>query len=1253
MAPNFLSKLRSRKLKDSKKPEREYGASSDSASSVSQSTTISKPPLTDATYVHTSQADASIASLNGDTEPSVHGSQLLQSPVPPLPTTSQTTISSQVGASSSPLNISERLWNKAYDDIKQEESKLVDAYERLLSQELKTSDSDLEQLQRDENSIEQIDKVKRWSQMEQLVQTSLKKTERESEMKRTAGIFLQGFLSLKAGVGTALGAIPQAALPWAGVCFVMQMFFNPVAETKANRDGIIYVISRMDWYCQLSIILLKENTVDLETFAQIQSELEKRIVSLYQALLLYLMKSVCSCYRNRFAAFLRDTVKLDDWDGSLRSVEVAENALRQDLNTYTTQKIVNQLDHLLRAVTEQGLRLLQDIYRALEQHISLQINAKDYECIQHLRLTDPQDDKARIEDTKGGLLQDSYCWILENSEFQQWCTRTQGQLLWIRGDPGKGKTMLLCGIVNELNKSKSQVDSLSYFFCQATDTRLNSATAVLRGLVYLLVKQRPSLVSHIQKKYNDSGKALFEDVNAWIAITDVLKSILRDPSLKNICLIIDALDECVTGLPQLLGFIAEESCPSSHAKWIVSSRNWPGIEEGLRLAKSNVQLRLELNAESVSVALRKYIEHKLLQLKQQKGYDDKTQQTVSAHLKANANSTFLRVALVCQNLESAEQWEAIEVLNESPPGLDALYARMMKHICNAISAKLYKQILATISVIFRPITVRELASLIEKLKGESNNSELLEKIVNSCGSFLTLRKGTIYFVHQSAKDYLLGKGSNDIFPFGIREAHCAIFSRSLEAMSKVLKRDIYGLRALGCSIEQAIPPNPDPLDTIRYSCVYWVDHLFDYLDGSGKLEDGLRDNGIVHEFLQRRFIYWLEALSLCRSMSKGVLSVTKLGDLIQRANAPQLLELIRDTRRFIMYYKQIIEDYPLQLYSSALLFSPVNSLVKGLFREEEPKWITILPGIRDQWDACLQTLEGHTDTIWSVVFYDSTKLASASCDATIRIWDVTSGTCLQTLNGHNYSVRSIVISQDGTKLASGSTDKKVKVWDLENGRCLRTLEGHDRAVELVVFSDNSTRLASMSSKTVRIWDTNSGVCLLAFHSQGVLEVKEPEVLVYGYASYYDDRSIAFSHDLAQFASISDIEKIRIFDTNSGKCLQTLEGHDDAVKSIIFSHDSTQLASSSRDKTVKVWDASSGKCLRMYDNRTDSVNFVVFSHDSKWLASTSDDGTARIWDVESGECLQTLETPGYSAVFSPDSVRFATFIETTDIPVIKA
>ncbi|KAK0628672.1 heterokaryon incompatibility protein, partial [Bombardia bombarda] len=286
-------------------------------------------------------------------------------------------------------------------------------------------------------------------------------------------------------------------------------------------------------------------------------------------------------------------------------------------------------------------------------------------CLADLRSTDPRHDKIRIEQTKDGLLRDAYKWVLGNDEFQRWRFDEESTLLWVKGDPGKGKTMLLCGIIDELDKSIASTDLLYFFFCQAADARINSATTTLRGLIYLLVKQQPSLDKHVRKRYEGVGKQLFEDVNAWTALSEILTDILRDPDLQSTFLIIDALDECVTGLPLLLAFIAQQSCTPSRVKWLVSSRNWPNIEKRLELATRKVRLSLEL---SISAAVGVYIRSEVDRLAQIQTYDQKTRDDVSLYLSSNANDTFLWVALVCQGLREVPCELVPAKLRVFPPG---------------------------------------------------------------------------------------------------------------------------------------------------------------------------------------------------------------------------------------------------------------------------------------------------------------------------------------------------------------------------------------------------------------------------------------------------------------------------------------------------------------------------------------------------------------------------------------------------------
>ncbi|PNP52713.1 hypothetical protein FNYG_15804 [Fusarium nygamai] len=848
------------------------------------------------------------------------------------------------------------------------------------------------------------------------------------------------------------------------------------------------------------------------------------------------------------------------------------------------------------------------------------------QCLIDLQVTDPRHDKRRIEETKGGLLKDSYKWILHHEDFRRWRDDRDSRLLWIKGDPGKGKTMLLCGIVKELEEQGKK--PLAYFFCQAADSRINNATAVLRGLIYLLLDQQPSLISHVKKRYKNAGKRLFEDVNAWVALSEIFEDIFAETLRDSTLLIIDALDECLTGCQQLLNWIVKISSECPRVKWIVSSRNWPDIEEKLDNTKQKVRLHLELNQASISAAVRIFIRHRVEALAKEKKYDRQTRDVVEQHLVSHANDTFLWVALVCQELADPKvrKRHMRDKLKSYPRGLDPLYERMMKHIVNSNDADLCKEILAIASVIYRPITLEELKVLVKSL--EDFDQDDLEEIIGCCGSFLTLREGVIYFVHHSAKDFLLSKTSDQILPSGVADQHYAIFSRSLEALSKSLRRDIYNLYTPGFPIEQVSTPVPDPLASIRYSCIYWVGHLHDSEPAAKTREKDLQDGGVVHDFLQTKYLYWLEAISLMRSMSEGVMAMQKLRGLVRNVEVRELTELLRDAHRFILFHKRAIEIAPLQAYASALVFSPAISRVRKLFKKEEPDWMISKPSVEENWNACLQTLEGHGHWVISVAFSaDGEWIASGSLDKTVKIWDAGTGACLQTLEGHSDSVHSVAISADGQWIASGSWDKTVKIWDAGTGACLQTLEGHGGLVSSVAFSADSQWIASGShDSTVKIWDAGTGACLQTLEGHGGLVI-----------------SVAFSADGQWIASGSYDKTVKTWDASTGACVRTLKDHGGLVSSVAFSPDSQWIASGSWDKTGKIWDATTGVCVRTLQGHSCSVLSIAFSADSPLVVSGLLDKTVKIWDASTGACLQTLEGHGgpvISVAFSADGQRVA-------------
>jgi hypothetical protein len=169
------------------------------------------------------------------------------------------------------------------------------------------------------------------------------------------------------------------------------------------------------------------------------------------------------------------------------------------------------------------------------------------------------------------------------------------------------------------------------------------------------------------------------------------------------------------------------------------------------------------------------------------------------------------------------------------------------------------------------------------LKGRKNdldNIDSLPEIIAVCGSFLSLREQTVVFVHQSAKDFLLQEVLTEVLPNGIESEHHTIFCQSFQVLNNILRRDIFDVKLPGFPAEDIKTPSPNPLAPAEYSSIYWVDHLYasKYKSASGLSQD---DKFRVDSFLQRKYLHWLESLSVLKSLSVGIRAMKKLEDLFQ------------------------------------------------------------------------------------------------------------------------------------------------------------------------------------------------------------------------------------------------------------------------------------------------------------------------------------------------------------------------------------
>lgn len=300
----------------------------------------------------------------------------------------------------------------------------------------------------------------------------------------------------------------------------------------------------------------------------------------------------------------------------------------------------------------------------------------------------------------------------------------------------------------------------------------------------------------------------------------------------------------------------------------------------MRATDRNVELRLELNDDSISTAVRIYIEYKVNQLANIKKYNEDVRKQVLEYLCDKADKTFLWVALVCQELRrpTVQKRHTLRALTKFPAGLTPLYQRMMERILDSEDTAVYHQILGILCVAYRPMTLPELTSVADRLAEYKDEPETLEDIIDSCGSFLSLQNGVVYFVYQSAKDFLLPDGPDEISQIllhGLRHQHRIIFSTALKVLSRTLtKPDIYDLKEPGSPIEEITCPDPDPLAPVKYALIYWADHLRD----SGYIDDEVSE--AVYRFFREKFLWWLEAMSLLRSLPSVMLAIKSLGQFM-------------------------------------------------------------------------------------------------------------------------------------------------------------------------------------------------------------------------------------------------------------------------------------------------------------------------------------------------------------------------------------
>lgn len=258
------------------------------------------------------------------------------------------------------------------------------------------------------------------------------------------------------------------------------------------------------------------------------------------------------------------------------------------------------------------------------------------------------------------------------------------------------------------------------------------------------------------------------------------------------------------------------------------------------------------------------------------------------------------------------------------------------------------------------------------------------------------------------------------------------------------------------------------------------------------------------------------------------------------------------------------------------------------------------------WDA------EHPDGITRLAVMPSGNYAVSlgKQDKVPRLWDVTSGTCLATLEGHKQWVEALAVSADGRSIVTGAADCAVRIWSASDGKCLHELSGHSAEIFAVAAgSDGRLAFSSANDREIRAWELATG------KNVKVLEgLEEPAV------------ALAVMPGGGMVVSGNQDGTMSLWSLRSGKVLKSFAGHEVGITGLAISPDGRSIVSTGEDRALRVWNPDTGRCEKELMEEGVRMHALALCVEGRFALTSSregSDGTVRLWDLRAGTCVQSL------------------------------
>ncbi|BCS04975.1 uncharacterized protein AKAW2_80776A [Aspergillus luchuensis] len=581
------------------------------------------------------------------------------------------------------------------------------------------------------------------------------------------------------------------------------------------------------------------------------------LAKLYSYIVEYQARTICYLSGPQKARAWRSMTGSDDWFATIEQIEKQDQVCRDILGPVeakiTRDTAARQLQQMQESQT-----ILHDIREILREgeNQAKKVHADEAERALLQDLTSAFSDPSRshaessCEAQYAGL--ESYknlnpervpgtCeWFFRDERFCNWRASEFSSLLWVSAGPGCGKSVLSRALIDEDRLSIGVTTSnICYFFFKEGDSRRMHSTNALCALLYQLLEQdgacdgKNRLLQQALAKHRALGANLTRD---FYELWEIIEGYSKLPEAGETVCLLDALDECDRDSSEQLvnalrDFYCSPAATSSKLKFLITSRQYDYLAALFDQFSPTAYVQFDGNekSEDINLEIDIVIDYRVNQLSPYLTTED--QRKISDRLKQMENRTYLWLYLIFdimrQNSSIYSKRSRIESLLQSIPSkVSDAYERILSRSPDEKQTEIMLQIILAAE---RPLSLSEmnvaLTLALQDAPFESQSqlesdlwpgTNFKNVVENLCGLFVTVRPTGLFFLHQTAREFLVNTKKEGKWQgrFNLAQSHAVIARPCLQyLLLPGIDRD-----------PESGSSNNSSIAFLPYAANYWAHH---------------------------------------------------------------------------------------------------------------------------------------------------------------------------------------------------------------------------------------------------------------------------------------------------------------------------------------------------------------------------------------------------------------------------------------------